>query len=94
MTLPDILVPTFVQMPGALPAWLEKAEAQKPDGGAEMLLGCRPLVHAPARSSGERGLGLEQTLRDRRSRREIDSFRGLALPCPNVLAEGVYVALT
>jgi uncharacterized protein len=38
MTLPDILVPTYVQMLGALSAWLAKAEAQKPDGGAETFL--------------------------------------------------------
>jgi hypothetical protein len=41
MTLPDILVPTYVQMLGALSAWLAKAEAQKPDGGAEALLVAR-----------------------------------------------------
>ena len=41
MTLPDILVPTYVQMLGALSAWLAKAEAQKPDGGAETLLVAR-----------------------------------------------------
>ena len=38
MTLPDILVPTYVQMLGALSAWLGKAEAQKPHGVAETLL--------------------------------------------------------
>lgn len=38
MTLPDILVPTYVQMLGALSAWLDKADAQKPNGGAEALL--------------------------------------------------------
>ena len=38
MTLPDILVPTYVQMLGSLSAWLTKAEAQKPDGEAETLL--------------------------------------------------------
>jgi hypothetical protein len=41
MTLPDILVPTYVQMLGALSAWLEKAEAQKLDGGVEALLVAR-----------------------------------------------------
>ncbi len=41
MTLLDILVPTYVQMLGALSAWLAKAEAQKPDGGAEALLVAR-----------------------------------------------------
>src|ERR671912_1409479 len=41
MTLPDILLPTYVQMLGALSAWLAKAEAQKPDGGAETLLVAR-----------------------------------------------------
>jgi hypothetical protein len=38
MTLPDILLPTYVQMLRALSAWLAKAEAQKPHGGAETLL--------------------------------------------------------
>ena len=41
MTLPDILLPTYVQMLGALSAWLAKAEAQKPDGAAETLLVAR-----------------------------------------------------
>jgi uncharacterized protein len=41
MTLPDILVPTYVQMLGALSAWLAKAEAQMPDGRAETLLVAR-----------------------------------------------------
>lgn len=41
MTLPDILLPTYVQMLGALSAWLAKAEAQRPDGGAETLLVAR-----------------------------------------------------
>jgi hypothetical protein len=36
--LPDILVPTYVQMLRALAAWLGKAEAQMPDGRAEALL--------------------------------------------------------
>jgi len=38
VTLPDILAPTYVQMLNALAAWLAKAEAQRPDGGAEALL--------------------------------------------------------
>lgn len=38
MMLPDILVPTYVQMLKALSAWLDKAETQKPDSGAETLL--------------------------------------------------------
>lgn len=41
MTLPDILAPTYVQMLSALAAWLAKAEAQRPDGGAEALLSAR-----------------------------------------------------
>jgi uncharacterized protein len=41
MTLPDILVPTYVQMLGALSAWLAKAEAQMPAGRAETLLVAR-----------------------------------------------------
>ncbi|WBH15078.1 DUF1993 family protein [Sphingomonas radiodurans] len=41
MTLLDTLVPTYVQMLGALSAWLAKAEAQRPDGGAEALLAAR-----------------------------------------------------
>ncbi len=38
MTLPDVLVPTYVQMLRALSDWLAKAEAQMPNGGAEALL--------------------------------------------------------
>jgi hypothetical protein len=38
MTLPDILIPTYVQMLGALSKWLAKAEAQRPAGAAEALL--------------------------------------------------------
>jgi hypothetical protein len=38
MTLPDILVPTYVQMLGALSTWLEKAEVQRPAGEAEALM--------------------------------------------------------
>lgn len=41
MTLTDMLAPTYVQMLGALSAWLGKAEAQKPDDGAEALLVAR-----------------------------------------------------
>lgn len=41
MTLQDVLVPTYVQMLGALPAWLEKAEAQTAEGAAEALMGVR-----------------------------------------------------
>lgn len=41
MTLPDLLTPTYVQMLGALSAWLDKAEAQMPGGRAEALLTAR-----------------------------------------------------
>lgn len=41
MTLPDMLLPTYVQMLTALSAWLRKAEAQRPDGAAEALLTAR-----------------------------------------------------
>lgn len=41
MTMQDILTPTYVQMLGALSAWLDKAEAQRPDGAAETLLAAR-----------------------------------------------------
>lgn len=41
MSLPDLLSPTYVQMLQALSAWLGKAEAQMPDGGAEALLTAR-----------------------------------------------------
>lgn len=41
MTLSDLLVPTYVQMLGALSKWLDKAEAQRPDGAAEGLLAAR-----------------------------------------------------
>ena len=41
MTLSDMLVPTYVQMLNALAAWLTKAEAQIPDGGAEAVLAAR-----------------------------------------------------
>lgn len=40
MTLKDILIPTYVQMLGALSAWLEKAETQK-EGKAQILLTAR-----------------------------------------------------
>lgn len=39
--LPDVLVPTYVQMLGALSAWLGKAEVQMPDRAAEALLVAR-----------------------------------------------------
>jgi hypothetical protein len=38
VTLPDVLVPTYVQMLKALSTWLGKAETQMADGGAEALL--------------------------------------------------------
>ena len=41
MTLPDVLIPTFVQMLGALSGWLVKAETQQPGGGADTLLAAR-----------------------------------------------------
>ena len=41
MTLSDLLVPTYVQMLGAVSQWLTKVEAQRPDGGAETLLAAR-----------------------------------------------------
>lgn len=41
MTLPDMLAPTYVQMLGALSAWLGKAEAQRPAGEADALLVAR-----------------------------------------------------
>lgn len=41
MKLLDILVPTYVQMLGALSAWLGKAEAQLPGGEAGALLSAR-----------------------------------------------------
>lgn len=41
MTLPDVLVPTYVQMLEALSAWLSKAEVQRPGGEAEELLSKR-----------------------------------------------------
>ncbi len=41
MTLPDMLLPTYVQMLKALSAWLGKAEAQLTGGAAEALLSAR-----------------------------------------------------
>ncbi len=41
MDLTKLLVPTYVQMLQALCGWLEKAEAQLPDGKAEALLSAR-----------------------------------------------------
>lgn len=38
MTLPNMILPTYVQMLGALSAWLSKAEAQLPSDEAEALL--------------------------------------------------------
>lgn len=38
MKLPDLLAPTYVQILKALSSWLDKAEAQMPNGGAETLL--------------------------------------------------------
>ena len=47
MTLPDVLVPTYVQMLNALSGWLAKAEAQIPNGEAEALLCARLRLHVP-----------------------------------------------
>jgi hypothetical protein len=41
MILSELLVPTYVQMLGALSNWLAKAEAQRPGGDAETLLTAR-----------------------------------------------------
>ena len=41
MTLTKLLVPTFTQMLNTLSGWLEKAEAQLPEGEAEALLSAR-----------------------------------------------------
>ena len=41
MTLQDMLVPTYVQMLGALSAWLDKAAAERPHDGAQALLTAR-----------------------------------------------------
>ncbi len=42
--LPDMLLPTYIQMLGALSAWLTKAEAQRPGGDGDALLAAR-LAH-------------------------------------------------
>jgi hypothetical protein len=42
MTLPDFVVPTYIQMLGALSQWLSKAETQRPDGSVDALLAARP----------------------------------------------------
>ena len=41
MTLPAVILPTYMQMLGALSAWLGKAEVQMADGGAEALMVAR-----------------------------------------------------
>ena len=41
MNLPDVLVPTYLQMLRALAAWLAKADAQLADGGGQRLLSMR-----------------------------------------------------
>ena len=41
MTLPDMLLPTYAQMLGALSAWLTKAESQRPGGEGDTLLAAR-----------------------------------------------------
>ena len=41
MSLTNLLVPTYTQMLKTLSGWLDKAEAQMPDGGAEALLSAR-----------------------------------------------------
>lgn len=41
MKLHDVLAPTYVQMLGALSAWLDKAVAQKSEGAADALLTAR-----------------------------------------------------
>ena len=41
MTLSNFVVPTYVQMLGAVSQWLSKAEAQRPDGSADTLLAAR-----------------------------------------------------
>lgn len=38
MKLPDLLIPTYVQMLGALSDWLAKAEAQGPSGNPDSLM--------------------------------------------------------
>lgn len=41
MTLPDMLLPTYIQMLGALSGWLTKAETQRPGGEGDGLLAAR-----------------------------------------------------
>lgn len=41
VTLPDVLIPTYVQMLNVLSAWLTKAAAQQPGAAAERLLSAR-----------------------------------------------------
>ena len=41
MTLFDVLVPSYVQVLGALSAWLDKAQTQKPGGEADAILTAR-----------------------------------------------------
>lgn len=41
MMLPDMLLPTYVQMLGALSAWLTKAETQRPGVDGDALLVAR-----------------------------------------------------
>ena len=41
MILPDMLVPTYLQMLGALSAWLAKAGEEKPGGDADALMAAR-----------------------------------------------------
>jgi hypothetical protein len=41
VVLPELLIPTYLQMLGALSAWLAKAEAQMPGGEADALMAAR-----------------------------------------------------
>ncbi len=41
MTLPDMLLPTYIQMLGALSGWLTKAETQRPGEEGDALLAAR-----------------------------------------------------
>ncbi|WP_206455844.1 DUF1993 family protein [Aurantimonas marina] len=41
MSLTNLLVPTYTQMLRALSGWLDKAQKQIPDAGAEALLSAR-----------------------------------------------------
>lgn len=41
MTLANLLAPTYAQLLKALSQWLDKAQAQMPDGGADALLSAR-----------------------------------------------------